>query len=107
MDAGVDNLWTHYCLGHHLARPSDPGTRGLTALGSRIDDYHDRSAQLDWLLTPKRQAVEMWPASGVGDLQRIGYSRQPRCRPPLSRSADRSAGDLAGMSGTNLNRPTQ
>ena len=54
-----------------LASPSDLGPRGLTALRRKMDAYQANGAQLGWLLIPEQQAVEVWPASGGGDPQRI------------------------------------
>ena len=54
-----------------LASPSDPGPRGLTALRHKMDAYQANGAQLGWLLIPEQQAVEVWPAGGGGDPQRI------------------------------------
>lgn len=33
--------------------------------------YQANGAQLGWLLIPEEQAVEIWPASGAGEPQRI------------------------------------
>ena len=33
--------------------------------------YQANGAQLGWLLIPEEQAVEVWPASGAGDPQRL------------------------------------
>ena len=54
-----------------LASPSDLGPRGLTALRHKMDAYQANGAQLGWLLIPEQQAVEVWPAGGGGDPQRI------------------------------------
>jgi Uma2 family endonuclease len=54
-----------------LASPSDQGPRGLTALRRKMAAYQANGAQLGWLLIPEQQAVEVWPASGGGDPQRI------------------------------------
>ena len=54
-----------------LASPSDQGPRGLTALRQKMAAYQANGAQLGWLLIPEQQAVEVWPASGGGDPQRI------------------------------------
>jgi Uma2 family endonuclease len=54
-----------------LAGPSDQGPRGLTALRRKMAAYQANGAQLGWLLIPEQQAVEVWPASGGGDPQRI------------------------------------
>ena len=54
-----------------LASPSDQGPRGLTALRRKMAAYQANGAQLGWLLIPEEQAVEVWPASGAGDLQRL------------------------------------
>lgn len=54
-----------------LASPSDLGPRGLTALRRKMAAYQANGAQLGWLLLPDQQAVEIWPASGGGDPQRI------------------------------------
>ena len=54
-----------------LASPSDLGPRGLTALRRKMATYQANGAQLGWLLIPEQQAVEVWPASGGGDPQRI------------------------------------
>ena len=54
-----------------LASPSDLGPRGLTALRRKMATYQLNGAQLGWLLIPEQQAVEVWPASGGGEPQRI------------------------------------
>ena len=54
-----------------LASPSDQGPRGLTALRQKMAAYQANGAQVGWLLIPEQQAVEVWPASGGGDPQRI------------------------------------
>jgi Uma2 family endonuclease len=54
-----------------LASPNDIGPRGLTALRSKMAAYQANGAQLGWLLIPEQQAVEVWPATGGGDPQRI------------------------------------
>jgi Uma2 family endonuclease len=54
-----------------LASPGDEGPRGLTALRRKMERYQANGAQLGWLLIPEEQAVEVWPASGGGDPQRI------------------------------------
>ena len=54
-----------------LASPSDLGPRGLTALRRKMAAYQANGAQLGWLLIPEHQAVEVWPASGSGEPQRI------------------------------------
>jgi Uma2 family endonuclease len=36
-----------------------------------MERYQASGAQLGWLLIPEEQAVEVWPASGGGDPQRI------------------------------------
>jgi Uma2 family endonuclease len=54
-----------------LASPSDAGPRGLTALRRKMAAYQSNGAQLGWLLIPEQQAVEVWPASGCGDPQRL------------------------------------
>ena len=54
-----------------LASPSDEGPRGLTALRRKMSAYQANGAKLGWLLIPDQQAVEIWPASGAGDPQRV------------------------------------
>ena len=54
-----------------LSSPNDIGPRGLTALRSKMAAYQANGAQLGWLLIPEQQAVEVWPATGGGDPQRI------------------------------------
>ena len=54
-----------------LASPSDLGPRGLTALRHKMGAYQRNGAQLGWLLISEQQAVEVWPANGGGDPQRI------------------------------------
>lgn len=54
-----------------LASSSDLGPRGLTALRRKMAAYQANGAQLGWLLIPEQQAVEVWPASGSGEPQRI------------------------------------
>lgn len=48
-----------------LASPSDEGPRGLTALRRKMAAYQANGARLGWLLIPRVQAVEVWPASGA------------------------------------------
>lgn len=38
--------------------------------------YQANGAQLGWLLIPDQQAVEIWPASGAGDPQRVEAAAQ-------------------------------
>ena len=47
-----------------LARPSDEGPRGLSALRSKMAAYQANGARLGWLLIPSQQSVEVWLASG-------------------------------------------
>ena len=47
-----------------LASPSDEGPRALAALRSKMAAYKANGARLGWLLIPRQQAVEIWPASG-------------------------------------------
>ena len=54
-----------------LASTSALGQRGLSALRQKMDGYQRNGAQLGWLLIPEQQAVEVWPATGGGDPQRI------------------------------------
>ena len=54
-----------------LASPSDEGPRGLTALRRKMAAYQANGAQLGWLLIPEDQAVEIWPASGEAEPQRV------------------------------------
>jgi Uma2 family endonuclease len=54
-----------------LASPSDEGPRGLTALRRKMASYQANGAQLSWLLIPHQQAVEIWPAGGEGEPERI------------------------------------
>ena len=54
-----------------LASPSDEGPRSLNALRRKMAAYQANGAQLGWLLIPEEQAVEIWPASGAGEPQRI------------------------------------
>ncbi len=54
-----------------LASPSDEGPRGLTALRRKMASYQANGAELGWLLIPHQQAVEIWPAAGQGELERI------------------------------------
>jgi Uma2 family endonuclease len=58
-------------LAVELASPSDEGPRGLTALRTKMDLYQANGAQLGWLLIPEQQAVEVWPAMGGGEPQRL------------------------------------
>jgi len=59
-----------------LASLGDVGPRGLTALRRKLERYQTNGAQLGWLLIPEEQAVEVWPASGGGDPQRIEAATQ-------------------------------
>ena len=54
-----------------LASPSDAGARSLTALRHKMTSYQANGAQLGWLLIPEQQAVEIWPAAGAGEPQRL------------------------------------
>ena len=54
-----------------LASPSDEGPRGLAALRRKMNSYQANGAQLGWLLIPHLQAVEIWPATGKGEPERI------------------------------------
>ena len=54
-----------------LASPNDVGPRGFTALRKKMTAYQANGAQLVWLLIPEQQVVEVWPATGGGDPQRI------------------------------------
>ena len=54
-----------------LASPRDEGPRGLTALRRKMAVYQANGAQLGWLLIPEEQAVEIWPASGEAEPQRL------------------------------------
>ncbi|TVS07297.1 MAG: Uma2 family endonuclease [Cyanobium sp. PLM2.Bin73] len=54
-----------------LASTSDDGPRGLTALRHKMAAYQANGAELGWLLIPEQQAVEVWPATGAGEPQRI------------------------------------
>ncbi|NDD46378.1 MAG: Uma2 family endonuclease [Synechococcaceae bacterium WB9_4xB_025] len=54
-----------------LASPSDEGPRGVTALRQKMELYRRNGAQLGWLLIPHQQAVEIWPAAGQGEPERI------------------------------------
>ena len=47
-----------------LARPSDEGPRGLSALRPKMADYQRNGARLGWLLLPEERAVEVWPSAG-------------------------------------------
>jgi Uma2 family endonuclease len=54
-----------------LASPRDEGPRGLTALRRKMAAYQANGAQLGWLLIPEEQALEIWPAGGTDDPQRV------------------------------------
>lgn len=54
-----------------LASPSDEGPRSLNALRRKMAAYQANGAQLGWLLIPEEQAVEIWPASGEAEPQRV------------------------------------
>ena len=54
-----------------LASSSYEGPCGLTALRRRMVHCQINGAQLGWLLIPDQQAVEIWPASGAGEPQRL------------------------------------
>lgn len=54
-----------------LASSSDEGPCGLSALRRKMATYQVNGAQLGWLLIPDQQAVEIWPASGAGEPQRL------------------------------------
>jgi len=54
-----------------LASPSDEGPRSLNALRRKMAAYKANGAQLGWLLIPEEQAVEIWPASGEDEPQRV------------------------------------
>ena len=54
-----------------LASPSDEGHRGLNALRRKMAAYQANGTQLGWLLIPDQQAVEIWPAIGAAEPQRV------------------------------------
>ena len=54
-----------------LASPSDEGHRGITALRRKMAAYQANGTQLGWLLIPDQQAVEIWPAIGAAEPQRV------------------------------------
>jgi len=54
-----------------LASPSDDGPRGLIALRRKMTAYQANGAQLGWLLIPEERAVEIWPAIGAAEPQRV------------------------------------
>jgi Uma2 family endonuclease len=54
-----------------LASASDGAPRGLTALRRKMASYQANGAQLGWLLIPHERAVEIWPAAGQGEPQRL------------------------------------
>ncbi|MFM8604689.1 MAG: Uma2 family endonuclease [Cyanobium sp.] len=54
-----------------LASPGDQGPRGLAALRRKMAAYQANGAQLGWLLMAEQQAVEVWPASGGGEVRRL------------------------------------
>ena len=54
-----------------LASSSDEGPCGLSALRRKMATYQVNGAQLGWLLIPDQRAVEIWPASGAGEPQRL------------------------------------
>ena len=57
--------------GGGTGQPQRRRSRGLTALRRKMAAYQANGAQLGWLLIPEQQAVEVWPASGGGDPQRL------------------------------------
>ena len=57
-----------------LASPSDEGPRGVSALRKKMGAYQANGAQLGWLLIPEQRCVEIWPASGGGDPQRLNQA---------------------------------
>jgi Uma2 family endonuclease len=54
-----------------LASASDQGPRGLSTLRRKMVAYQANGALLGWLLIPDQQAVEIWPATGSGEPQRV------------------------------------
>ena len=54
-----------------LASPSEEGPRGLTALRLKMASYQANGALLGWLLIPDEGAVEIWPAIGAGEPERL------------------------------------
>ena len=59
-----------------LASPSDEGHRGLTALRRKMAAYQANGTQLGWLLIPDQQAVEIWPAIGAAEPQRVDVATE-------------------------------
>ena len=43
-----------------MASPSDKGSRGETALRSKMTTYLANGARLGWLVFPEQQALEIW-----------------------------------------------
>ncbi len=61
-----------------LARPSDEGPRGPTALRQKMAAYQRNGARLGWLLIPAERAVEIWgpPAESPAQPQRLEAVRR-------------------------------
>jgi Uma2 family endonuclease len=64
-----------------LASPSDEGHRGLTALRRKMAAYQANGTQLGWLLIPDQQAVEIWPAIGAAEPQRVDAATELEAGP--------------------------
>ena len=54
-----------------LARPSDEGPRGVSALRRKMDQYQANGARLGWLLLPEERAVEIWREGQQGMGERL------------------------------------
>ena len=54
-----------------LASPSDEGTRGVTALRRKMEQYQANGARLGWLLLPQERAVEIWRGGQQGMAERL------------------------------------
>ncbi|TVS07899.1 MAG: Uma2 family endonuclease [Cyanobium sp. PLM2.Bin73] len=58
-----------------LARASDEGPRGLTALRRKMEAYLANGAQLAWLLLPEERAVEIWRADAAVNPERLDNAK--------------------------------
>ncbi|MCP9915189.1 Uma2 family endonuclease [Cyanobium sp. ATX 6F1] len=55
-----------------LARASDEGSRGVSALRQKMETYRANGAQLGWLLLPEQRAVEIWRAGATSSERQGG-----------------------------------
>jgi Uma2 family endonuclease len=59
-----------------LVSPSDEGSRGVSALRRKMDQYQANGARLGWLLLPEERAVEFWRGGHQGMAERLENERR-------------------------------